>query len=45
MRKITALAFGVVAMLASTMVNAETLLDRVAIVVMSKLFLKASSMS
>jgi peptidyl-prolyl cis-trans isomerase SurA len=41
MRKITALAFGVVAMLASTMVNAETLLDRVAIVVNEQVILES----
>ena len=41
MRKITALAFGVVAMLASTMAHAETLLDRVAIVVNEQVILES----
>ncbi|EGN75268.1 parvulin-like peptidyl-prolyl isomerase [Idiomarina sp. A28L] len=41
MRKITALAFGVVAMLASTMAYAETLMDRVAIVVNEEVILES----
>lgn len=41
MRKITALAFGVVAMLASTMAHAETLMDRVAIVVNEEVILES----
>lgn len=41
MRKITSLAFGVVAMLASTVATAEQLLDRVAIVVNDKVVLQS----
>ncbi|RUO20392.1 peptidylprolyl isomerase SurA [Aliidiomarina iranensis] len=41
MRKITALAFGVVAMLASTMAHAETLMDRVVIVVNEEVILES----
>ncbi|WP_194757071.1 peptidylprolyl isomerase SurA [Aliidiomarina indica] len=41
MKKITALAFGVVAMLASTLATAEQLLDRVAIVVNEQVVLQS----